>query len=484
MTDADRQTQINEVARCLLRPDYFIDSYCQIEDPIERGGWIPFRLWEAQRESLQKIADSHLTVILKARQLGMTWLLLGYALWKMIFRASATVLLFSRRDDEAVYLLDDRLKGMWKRLPEYLTHGIEVTEDNAHEWGLSNGSIARAFPTGAGDSYTATLAIVDEADLVPDLNRLMNAVKPTIDAGGQMVLLSRVDKSRPESEFKRIYRGAKEGKNGWTAIFLPWHARPERTQEWYEAQKRDILSRTGSLDDLYQQYPATDVEALAPNTLDKRIAPVWLQQCYVECEPVDAPKAPALPNLRVYVPPQKGHSYVIGADPAEGNPTSDPSAITVLDANSGEEVAQCSGRFQPSTVGAYIQALSEYYNRAPAMVERNNHGHAVLLWLKDNTRMTRLTGWDDREGWLSNSRGKALLYNEAADAFRDNATVLHSFDTFTQLSSIDGSTLSAPPGQHDDLADSYALALCGRAKSGITFQEYLRCKREEKDKAV
>ena len=47
--------------------------------------------------------------------------------------------------------------------------------DNDHEWQLSNGSRVLAFPTTAGDSYTASLAIVDEADLVPDLGRLMAA---------------------------------------------------------------------------------------------------------------------------------------------------------------------------------------------------------------------------------------------------------------------------------------------------------------------
>jgi hypothetical protein len=36
--------------------------------------------------------------------------------------------------------------------------------------------------------------------------------------------------------------------------------------------------------------------------------------------------------------------------------------------------------------------------------------------------------------------------------------VLHSFDTFSQLASIEGSTLRAPEGEADDRADAYALA--------------------------
>jgi len=34
-------------------------------------------------------------------------------------------------------------------------------------------------------------------------------------------------------------------------------------------------------------------------------------------------EVPALPGLVVFEPPRKGRSYVIGADPAEGNPDGD-----------------------------------------------------------------------------------------------------------------------------------------------------------------
>ena len=459
--------QVQEVARCYRSAIYFINNYCQIEDPIQ-GEWIPFKLWPEQRTTLDTIFTNLLVIILKARQLGLTWLVLGYGLWLMLFRPSATVLLFSRRDTEAVYLLDDRLKGMWKRLPDFLTHGIEVTSSSAHEFGLSNGSVARAFPTTAGDAYTATLAIVDEADLVPDLNRLMRAVKPTIDNGGQMILLSRADKTEPQSEFKRIYRAAKEGLNDWAYVFLPWFVHPNRDNAWYEGQSRDIMQRTGSLDDLHEQYPATDAEALAPRTLDKRIAPDWLAQCYVEQAAIQFPAgAPSIPGLKIYQAPEEGRQYVIGIDPAEGNPTSDDSALSVLDAGTGEEVAQLAGRIQPAVIAAHADRIGQWYNNAALMVERNNHGHAVLLWLRDNSPLRRMIGHDRREGWHSTSKGKTLLYDAAADAFRNQETVVHSFSTFTQLQSIEGSTLRAPEGERDDLADSYALALVGISKRPV-----------------
>src|SRR5262249_51242815 len=157
---------------------------------------------------------------------------------------------------------------------------------------------------------------------------------------------SRADKTRPESTFKRIYTAAKEGANGWAPVFLPWHAHPDRDARWYAAQKDDILSRTEALDDLHEQYPATDAEALAPRQLDKRIPPAGLRQSPREAKPIaacaayaPASRLPAVPGLVVYARPQPGRTYIIGADPAEGNLTSDDSALAVLDTTTGEEVA-------------------------------------------------------------------------------------------------------------------------------------------------
>jgi hypothetical protein len=451
-----------EVYKCRKSAAYFLDVYGRIQDAVA-GRWVPFHLWPAQRQVLQTIVDRRLTVVLKARQMGLTWLVLGYALWLMLFHPAATVLLFSRRDEEAVDLLKVRLRGLYDRLPPWLKVDSFQT-DNDHEWRWSNGSRVLAFPTTGGDSYSANLVIVDEADLVPDLQTLMASVKPTIDGGGRMLLVSRVDKGRPNSPFQRIYRAARRGATGWAPVFLPWSDRPDRDQAWYEAVKADVLHRTGALDELHEQYPATDAEALLPRTLDKRIAPQWLQQCFQERTPLTtwSPGAPAIVGLEVYAPPEPGRFYVIGADPAEGNPTSDDSALTVLRRDDGEEVAALAGKFQPSTLAAHIDALGSWYNNAPALVERNNHGHAVLLWLGDHSRLWRLPGFDNQAGWHSTSKGKALLYSAAADAFRDGDTKVHSYDTFMQLASIDGSTLRAPEGEADDRADSFALACVAR----------------------
>lgn len=466
----ETKTASAEWLKCQASVVYFINQYVQIYDATEKG-WIPFHLWTEQIDSLETIHLNQLIVILKARQLGLTWLVLAYFLWLTIFHAAASLLAFSLRDTEAKFLLgDERWRGMFTRLPAEIRtddQGVPLTfvKDDEHVRTLSNGSTIKAFPTSAGDSYTATAALVDEADLVPDLNKLMGRVKPTIDGGGKMILLSRSDKKQPSSEFKRIYKTAKQKLTNWIAIFLPYSVRPGRTGAWYLEQQAEIFHRTGSLDDLHEQYPRTDTEALAPRSLDKRITPAWVEQCYVEMSGLDLDEveaAPSIPGLVIYRLPEPGKLYVQGVDTAEGNPTSDDSSIHLLDKDTGEEVAKLSGKLQPAITAAHADTIGRYYNDAPVLVERNNHGHAVLLWLKDNSKLKRLKGPDGKDGWLDNSRGKTLLYDQSADSFRTKDTILHSFTTHTQLSSIEGSSLRAPDGEPDDEADSYSLALMAR----------------------
>jgi hypothetical protein len=468
-----------EVYKCKKSFVYFCSTHCQVlSDRGQGGDWVPFRLWPQQRRMAQLLQDNRLVVVLKARQLGLTWLVLAFALWLLLFHPIATVLLFSRRDDEATDLLAVRLRGMYDRLPAFLK-ASRFTADNDHEWGLASGSRALAFPTTAGDSYTATLAVVDEADLCPDLDRLMRAVKPTIDGGGRMILLSRADKTRPMSPFKRIYQGARQGQNDWVAMFLPWHARPDRDAAWYEAQKQDIVARTGGVDDLHEQYPATDAEALAPRQLDKRIPSAWLTQCYQETQPLDADahyapaqRLPAIPALVVFARPQPGRAYVIGADPAEGNPTSDDSALAVLDTTTGEEVATLAGKLEPTVFAGYIAQLAQWYGAA-ILCERNNHGHAVIARLDDFGLWDAiLPGRDGRPGWMSSALGKVAMYDACADACRNGEVIIHDFGTYTQLASVDGSTLRAPEGQHDDRADAFALACAARLQLTVVEHGY------------
>lgn len=482
----------DEWRKCARSFPYWCRRYVHVYDAATRA-WLPFRLWPSQVAVAEVLQAERLVVMLKARQLGMSWLVTAYGLWLMVFRPAATVLLFSKRDMEAVHLLAFRLRGMYRQLPAVM-QAREVLVDNAHELRLSNGSAALAFSTTGGRSYTGTFALVDEADhctagRTDALDVLLDAVKPTIDGGGQLVLLSTVDKRAPGSAFKRIYEAAKAtgaggavGSNGYVPVFLPWSARPDRTGEWYEAVRRDIQARSGSLDSLYAEYPATDVEALAALSSDARFATEWCRAADAttiassclsagDAQHADT-RAPSLNGLARWETPRAGRLYVIGADPAEGNPQSDESAACVMDAVTGDQVAVWAGRFEPATFAGGLASLAGWIEtcggHAGVLVERNNHGHAVLLALR-HAGVAALRGLDGQPGWLTTAKGKALAVDAGADLLRDGALAcgpgaagrspkVRDMETLRQLAAFSGATLAAPAGDHDDRCMAWCLA--------------------------
>ena len=462
-----------EHARCLGSAAYFINTHCWIEDKTSRR-WIPFELWMRQNEMIMDIPEARQVIILKARQLGLTWLMVCYALWMMIFKPGSGILLFSRRDDEASELVD-RIRGVHARLPAFLQ--ATKTTDNAHEIAFGYiDSWARSFPTTkhSGRMYTATLAIVDEADFIQWLKRLLNAVKPTIDAGGQLILLSTADKEKPNSEFKRIWREAVKENNNYEPKFLPWNARPERNEEWYEHQKADYEE-----DDLYQEYPANPEQALAARKASKRFSPNWITQCRGNRDSIDG--ASIAPGFRFFLPPRKGRRFLLAADPAEGNPGSDPSAASLFDLDDWEQVGVLEGKFEPDIFANYLILIARHYNGAKILWERNNHGHAVEVAIRyqeyDNIYCSP---FDKKPGWLSNRKNKVLAVDLTAQNLRSGTLILNDEATINELAIFEAATLTAPEGDHDDLAMTVILGVAGiewpsyQEKTGEGVSEMVR----------
>ena len=445
-----------EWLRCAYDVRYFVEHYCHLYDATEQA-WLPFHLWRSQRCVLRLMQEERLLVVLKARQLGLSWLALAHARQTLLFGAPATVLLFSLRAAEAVELLG-RLRGMYGQLPRWMQARRTVKAGDT-VWEISTGSRAIAFSTKAGRSYTGTLAIVDEADFVPDLGLFLNGVKPTVDAGGKLFLISTSDKRRPVSTFKSLYRAALADVGDYRAVFLPWSARPDRDQAWHDRTQAEMFAQRGTHDDFYAEYPATPEEALAAGQLDRRLPLDWLQPCIEEGVAVKVNGQPALAGLAVFRPPESGRRYVAGVDPAEGNPNSDESALCVLDTTDWAQVAVLAGRLEPAALARAAVDVALWYGGADVMVERNNHGHAVLLALAEDGRVKLLSGHDGKAGWLSNVKGKPLLYDTVAKVVHDGECVIRDSETAVQLASIEASTLRAPEGLHDDRADALAVAV-------------------------
>lgn len=460
------QDIIVECEKCAMSPAYFIDTYCQIDDPNKPGSaWFPFRLWPAQVEALAAITGQTLLIALKARQLGITWLSIGFALWLMLFEPGSVILLFSRTGSEANELVR-RLSGMHGRLPAWLQSGI--VKDSDKELELSNGSRAKSFTTTkhSGRSFTASLVIIDEADFIDFLRQLLNAAEETIAAGGKLIMVSTSDKEKPNSRFKQVFRQALSGSNAYHPVFLPWSARPTRTAAWY-AKKQQTKDR----DDLYQEYPETPEQALSGRQGGKRFDPDWITNARGQRPLLNvaalantatngAASVPALPGLTVYEQPQPDGRYLISVDTSEGDITSDPSPATVFNADTWTEAAQLYGIFEMSILAGYVWQLGEWFNTAVILVERNNHGHAVLLGL-DGYPAIYTNPFDKKRGWLTGYKSKIQAVDKTAEVLRDGDLIIYSENTLAELANLEAATLKAPEGDTDDLALTVINGIAG-----------------------
>lgn len=272
-----------ELLRCQSNNAYFIEQYGSIEPPI--GFPEPFYLWDSQLEALIVIATHNRVVVLKARRLGLSWLVLHRALWIAGFNPDtqhARILILSKNLEDAGKLLD-RVKRINDRLPPFL-HRAPAGEDSKRTLAIRDAEITVLPATeGAARQETATLVVLDEFAFVKNEQapKIWTAVQPTIEGGGSLVVVSTGNGRNGNGEqFANIYLDAAAGKSTTTPIFLPWNARPDRTAEWREQERTNYES-----DEAFNaEYPATEEEALAGD----RVAHVYPPEGIAAAEKIGA----------------------------------------------------------------------------------------------------------------------------------------------------------------------------------------------------
>jgi hypothetical protein len=244
--------------------NYFIEHYIYIEEPDNKENILQlFKLWESQKEVLKSITENRLNIILKARQLGVTWLTLAYSLHLLLFNVGYLIIALSKTEEDAKELIR-RLSTMLSKLGMFIK---EDTKENENWQGLKykttslsieithkeKSSVFKAFSSSksAGRSFTANLLILDEWAFQQFAKEIWLSAYPTINrpTGGKVIGLSTIDRG---TLFEELYTSD----NDFNKIFMPWNADPRRTQEWYETTKRDLG------DSIMQEYPATVEEAL------------------------------------------------------------------------------------------------------------------------------------------------------------------------------------------------------------------------------
>lgn len=450
-------------AELVTNPVSVLD-YVYISDPLK--GVVKFLLWAHLIECFNVFLTHSLIIVLKARQIGLSWLLAVYAVWIILTKPESNVLLISKGEREAFELLN-KCKFILNHFPDELFPSKPTFSLNsASTLGIqAMNSKITALPctatTGVGEA--ATLVICDEWDKwEPFLQeQTFASLKPTIDAGGQFIAVSTVNKLEPDSFFKSVFRKALEGINNFKWLFYPYSVRPSRDDDWYERQKREYPDYQ-----LEQEYPRSIEEALSPLSAKSVFDKDALTRLLANVgEPIETRRG----YVHIYKYPEVGVTYVAGADTGEGVGL-DYSTLTILGTSAvGAEVVAVihSNNIKPDIFAYEVYKLCEEYFWPLLAVENNGLGIATINKLLELNHHNLYYGDTNKEkaGITTTASSKQYSLIDLDTALKSGGLISRFKPQVLELFNFhwhegrDGSYKpQAASGCHDDLVDSLRFA--------------------------
>jgi len=163
---------------------------------------------------------------LKARQLGITWLVLAHLLYMGAFWGNRLFLIASQSGSDAIDALH-RLRIMYNSLP---IPPVEMVKDNTEEIAFANGSRFESMKATkrAGRSKSAYAGFADEFAFWDWPEEQLNALDSACER-----LYAVTTGNGPGDLAHVIWEQAALEQGRWKTVFYPWHAHPGRDSEWY-----------------------------------------------------------------------------------------------------------------------------------------------------------------------------------------------------------------------------------------------------------
>ena len=362
-----KQEIMKEIVRCGKKSGYFINTYAKITHPMK--GLIPFHLYPFQKQLLEDFEDNRFNVILKARQLGISTISAAYVAWMMLFHREKNVLVIATKFSTAANLVK-KVKSIIKNLPDWLKIS-SVDIDNRTSFVLSNGSQIKASSTSgdAGRSEALSLLVIDEAAHVEGLEELWMGLYPTLSTGGRCIALS--TPNGVGNWFHKTYTEAENKNNDFFPTKLPWQVHPDRDQEWFEKETRN-MSRREIAQELQCNFNMSGETVFAAEDLETYFNMVKEPKYRTGFDR----------NLWIWEEADKNCKYMISADVARGD-GKDYSVCHVFKLDTMEIVAEYQGKCTPDVFSRVLYDVGQEYGFGLLVVENNSVGFAVLDKLKE-----------------------------------------------------------------------------------------------------
>lgn len=453
---------------------------------------VPFKFNEVQSKYYTE--KSNRDVILKARQMGFSSMMVALWLMECILKPNTSAVLISHEGEATARMLA-KAKFFIKNLP--LKPQLEQDSKSVMTFPKTNSRFyigtagSRAF--GRGD--TISHLHVSEVAFWENPKILLGLFEAVPDSGNIAIEST----ANGWNHFRQMWYK----KSSFKKHFYPWFdfqeyrasleaiditSTEEEMMEQYEIdafqimwrrqkiEAMKLLSSTYSPEEQFQQeYPSNADEAflatgnsafsqksiISYKTREPMVGNLIDNQGVIKFEPNEK----GLWNI--YQHPDIGGQYVIGADVSEGLEGGDFSSAIVLD-DELVQVAVIKSLLDVKYYGEELLKISKYYNQALLGVESNNQGLAVLQYLRGYSNLYHRMSFDEetqvrtkKMGWRTDGKTKPMMISELAPMIRQHLVKVVDKETKSELMSYinNNGKFEAQSGSHDDLVIALALAV-------------------------
>ena len=451
-----KQRQVKEIIKCGKDPVHFFNKHVKIQH-AERGA-IPFKTFPFQDDCVDSFKNNRFNIILKSRQLGISTIAAAYAAWLAIFHKDKNILIIATKLAVAQNFIR-KVKFCIQSMPNWLLLP-QIVNNNKQSLEFSNGSVVKAIPTSddAGRSEALSLLIVDEAAFVRNFDNLWMGLYPTLSTGGSAIILS--TPNGVGGQYYDLWMKAESQENEFTPIKLPWDVHPERDDDWFESETKN-MSPKQIAQELMCDFQASGETFLQSENIQEIRS--WIK------DPIDKWG----PDMGVWVwkYPINDKKYIISADVSRGD-ADDYSTFHVIDTEASEVVAEYRGKLPPDKFAQVMAEAGRRYNTALLCPESNTYGYAVIMKLVDleyknlyfkneKDRYNSLYGETDlsKVGFQTNAKSRNQILTKLEESLRTKTIKVYSARLYEEIKTFiwKGTKAQARKGAHDDLIMALAI---------------------------
>jgi hypothetical protein len=494
----------------------FANDNLKIITKDAKRGFVNFHFNDCQN-LITEILDKQLeetgkvrAIILKARQQGISTYCAGRVFWKTYFtpHARSVVMAHDSATSDALFNMSRNLirnmekiykpKELKSNAKEIVISSPHFKKDEVGEKPVASYRLYTAGSPEAGRGTTPTIAHLSEVAFWQHDEKILAGLFQGIsEAEGTEVILESTANGAT-GEFYRLWRGALEGENEYTPIFLPWFVTDEYYRDPPETFERsseeELLVEQYDLNDgqLYwrrlkiaeggelkfrQEYPASPDEAFITAG-----SSVFALDKLNELEPIAPEKRMRFDfnanmwedstegNFYIWEYPDWDSNYVVAADVSLGV-GQDYSAAVVMNTDRKVIGLFRDNHIDPSKFGDLLFYLGRYYNNALLTVESNSMGIATLSRLTQMNyinlyKQTKIAAISKEEGLVPGFRTtqstKPHIIGNLKNAVETDDIWIGSHIIIQELKdyiSTESGKTEAAPGCHDDTVMSMAIAL-------------------------